>query len=126
MVQLLVDNQSPNKKFAFTSDAGKIAKNRNLLRSVPFSHSIKVLGPNNGTVSLFSVGKYISVVRIGANGTPDKMYFFDFDWDISKSELQILLQSVYSSELEKEWFNIQWILYSTFDKEMDNVEILKQ
>lgn len=125
MVQILIDNQSPNKKFAWTTDVQKIAKNRNILRSTPFANSIKILGKNDFKISLFSVGKYITVVRIRLEEVPDKMYFFDYDWPISKAELQLLLQEIYTEELEKEWFNIQWKLYSTINENIDIVELCK-
>lgn len=126
MPQILIDNLSPNQKFAWTISVEKIASNRNLLRSIPFANSIKIASLNGGTVSLFSIGRYIAVVHIMADGIPKKMYFFDFDWEISKTELQLLLQGVYNEELEKEWFTIQWTLYSTFKKEMNIVQLFKE
>lgn len=125
MVVFLIDNQSPNQKLAWTTDAQKIMENRRLLRSVPFANSIKISGKNDYRASLFSIGKYIAVVRIRPDEIPDKMFFFDHDWDISKSELHLLLQGICTEELEKEWFNIQWILYSTFTDELDIVELCK-
>lgn len=125
MAQILIDNQSPNKKFAWTTSAEKIADNRNLLRSIPFAHSVKIGGAHGGSVSLFAIGKFITVVRITPDGLPDKMFFFDHTWDITKTELQLLLQGIYTEELEKEWFNIQWNLYSTFKEEMDTVVLVK-
>lgn len=125
MAQILIDNQSPNQKFAWTTSVGKIIENRNRLRSIPFSHSVKVAGAHGGTISLFSIGKYIAVVRITSEGLPDKMYFFDYAWELSSLELKLLLQGIYTEELGKEWFNIQWKLYSTFKEEMNIVELRK-
>ncbi|MGV3598231.1 MAG: hypothetical protein ACO1PI_10215 [Bacteroidota bacterium] len=125
MAQILIDNQSPNKKFAWTTDIRKITENRNTLRSISFSKSIKMLGDNGFKISLFSIGRYITVVRIKPDEIPDKMYFFDYTWDISQAEFQLLLQGIYTKELEKEWFNIQWNLYSTFNESMDIVELCK-
>ncbi len=125
MVKFLIDNQSPNQKFAWTTNSPKITTNRNLLRSTSFGNSIKITGADGGIISLFSLGRYITVVRIRPDGIPDKMFFFDYAWDLSKEGLQLLLQGIYTEELEKEWFNIQWILYSTFTDELDIVELCK-
>lgn len=125
MAHILIDNLSPNRKFAWTTSTEKITYNRNLLRSIPFMHSVKVEGIHGEAVSLFAIGKYISVVRITSEGLPDKMYFFDHTWDISQAELQLLLQGVFTEEVGKEWFNIQWNLYSTFKPETDIVELWK-
>ena len=125
MAQVLIDNQSPNQKFSWTTSSNKITENRNRLRSIPFSHSVKITGAHGGTVSLFSIGRYIAVVRITAAGLPDKMYFFDYHWEISTAELQLLLQGIYTEDLGEEWFNIQWNLYSTFKEEMNIVELSK-
>lgn len=125
MAHILIDNLSPNKKFAWTTSADKIANNRSLLRSIPFTHSVKIEGAHGGSVSLFAMGRFITVVRITPDGLPDKMYFFDHAWDISKAELQLLLQGVYTKELENEWFHIQWNLYSTFNESMDIIELSK-
>lgn len=125
MAHVLIDNQSPNQKFAWTVSAQKIAANRNLLRTVQFDNFVKIEGTDGGTLSLFSIGRYITVVRITANGVANKMYFFDYNWEISKAELQLLMQEIYTEELEKEWFNIQWSLYSTFNESMNIVELCK-
>lgn len=125
MAKILIDNLSPNQKFAWTTDSQKIAENRNTLRSVQFSNLIKMAGENDFKISLFSISRYIAVVRIRPDEMPDKMYFFDHDWNISPTELRLLLQGIYSKELEKEWFNIQWVLYSTFSESMDIVQLCK-
>ena len=125
MAQILIDNQSPNQKFAWTTDTQKITQNRNALRLIPFSSLIKIADESGFKISLFSIGRYITVVRIKPDEIPDKMYFFDYDWNISTTELQLLLQGIYTKELEKEWFNIQWNLYSTFNESMDIVELCK-
>lgn len=126
MPRILIDNLSPNQKFAWTVTAEKIVANRNLLRTVQFGNSVKIAGIDGGTLSLFSIGRYITVVRINSDGVPNKMYFFDYNWEISKAELQLLLQGAYTKELEMEWFNIQWNLYSTFKAEMDTVKLFKK
>lgn len=125
MTPILIDNQSPNQKLAWTTDSYKISENRNILRLVPFSNSIRITGKNGFKISLFSLGRYIAVVRIRPDEIPEKMYFFDYDWEISKTELQLLVNEIYTEELGKEWFNIQWSLYSTFNESMDIVELSK-
>lgn len=124
--KILTDNLGANGKLAWTIDPEKIRYNRDLLRSVPFGKPVKLAAPDSFAVSLFSMGRYITLVRIKPDGTPDKMYFFDHDWDISGAELKIFLKGLYNEELEKEWFEVQWKLYQTFGPEWDTVELVKE
>ncbi len=64
MVQILIDHQSPNYKFAWTINTQKISIIRNLLRLIPFSNAVRIVGTDGRTISLFSIGRYITIVSI--------------------------------------------------------------
>ncbi len=124
--RLLVDELSENETFGFTNDIDKIAYNRNILGS-DFNQvlSIKLLLPEKGASTVFSIGRFIVVLEIGKDEKDGKMHFFDFNIDTDNLDISTQIKQQFSENIASAWFKNYYLLRSEFLEESDRFELFK-
>ena len=123
----LVDEINELRNWGMTTDIYKIEYNRDLLGDdFNISLKIKLLFTSIGCTFVIPIGRFITIMKMRDDENEGSMTFFDFDIDMSRGALEIMLENVgYSAAIVNEWLKCYDLMHLKFKAEADNVVLLK-
>jgi hypothetical protein len=123
----LVDEINELGNWGMTTDIDKVLYNRDLFgEDFNIDIKIKLLLTKKGVTFVVPFGKFITIMKIRDDENEGTMTFFDYDVDMSRGALEIMLESVgYSAAIVNEWLKFYDLMHLEFKAESDNVVLLK-
>lgn len=122
----LVDDISNKKNWGKTTDIDKIEFNRRLLgEEINIDINVKLLFTEQGSTTVFPLGRFITVLQISKDESKGAMTFLDFDTKATRNELREMIGKQFSDNIINEWLKVYDILVLEFKPEDDCVRIEK-
>ena len=124
--RLLIDDSSENRGICFTTDVDKVNYNLKIL-GVDLSLDTQIHNAlsKDGITSIFSLGRYVAILRIKKDETVKEFWFVDFELDIDFEEVnKTTLNGYFSDELIKNFNELREKLRASFSEEYDMIELV--
>ncbi len=124
--RLIVDDINETETFAMTTDIDKVWYNREIVGvSISIMLETHTALSDKGTTALLPIGRYITIWQISKDEKTQRIWFIDYESEISFRELGCqIMNDYFSDNIYNEFEKIQKEMKSLPSNELDTIELV--